>query len=74
LALKRKYFPDRYASGRAIDHTLVEIKGGEILQMTRSGSRNLRRQAEQIRKELLAVLVAHDCRLIGRVWIKSPAR
>ena len=74
LALKRMYFPGRYASGRALDHILVEIKGGEILQMTRSGSRNLRRQAEQVRKESLAVLIAHDCRVIGRVWIKESGK
>jgi hypothetical protein len=38
LALKRTFFPGRYAQGHALDHILTEVKGSEILQMTRSSS------------------------------------
>jgi hypothetical protein len=36
LALKRRHFPGRFTAGHALDHVLVEVKGNEILQMTRS--------------------------------------
>jgi hypothetical protein len=74
LALKRRHFPGRYASGHALDHIKVEIKGSEILQMTRSRSRNLRRQADRLRMELLELVQVHGCQVVGRVWIKEAAR
>jgi hypothetical protein len=73
LDLKRRYFPGRFNSGQALDHILVEVKGSEILQMTRSRSRNKRRQAERFRTELLGLVEAHQCRIVGRVWVKEPA-
>ncbi|WP_062346359.1 DUF3800 domain-containing protein [Herbidospora yilanensis] len=74
LALKRQYFPNRFDGRRALDHILVEIKGSEILQMTRSDSRNKRRVATRFRGALLDLVEAHGCRLLGRVWIKEPGR
>lgn len=74
LALKRKHFPGRFNTGLALDHILTEVKGSEILQMTRSDGRNHRRQAERLRKDLLDLLEAHGCRLVGRVWIKEPGK
>jgi len=69
---KRRHFPGRFSSSRALDHILVEVKGSEILQMTRSDSRNKRRQADRFRTELLDLVEAHHCRVVGRVWIKEP--
>lgn len=74
LALKRRHFPGRFISGRALDHILVEIKGSEILQMTRSKSRNQRRKADRLRHELLDLAEAHGCRVVGRVWIKEAGK
>jgi hypothetical protein len=53
---------------------LTEVKGSEILQMTRSSSRNQRRQAQRFRGQLLDLVEAHACRLVGRVWIKEPGK
>jgi hypothetical protein len=74
LALKRRHFPARYASPHALDHILVEVKGSEILQMTRKSSRNPRRQAQRLRAELLDLVEAHGCRIVARVWVKEPGK
>jgi hypothetical protein len=74
LALKRRHFPGRYRIGRALDHILTEVKGSEILQMTRSPSRDKRRQAQVFRAELLDLCDSHDCRILGRVWVKEPGK
>ena len=74
LALKRRHFPARYTSPHALDHILVEVKGSEILQMTRKSSRNPRRQAQRLRAELLDLAEAHGCRIVGRVWVKEPGK
>lgn len=74
LALKRRHFPGRFASGHALDHILTEVKGSDILQMTRSSGRNSRRQAQRVRLELMDVLERFDCRLVGRVWVKEPSK
>lgn len=74
LALKRRHFPGRYTSPHALSHILVEVKGSELLQMTRSSSRNKRRQAERFRGELLDLIAAYDGRILGRVWVKEPAK
>jgi hypothetical protein len=74
LALKRQHFPGRFASPHALDHILTEVKGSEILQMTRSQSRNKRRQADRFREGLFGLVERHDCRLVGRVWIKEPGK
>jgi len=74
LALKRRHFPARYTAPHALDHILVEVKGSEILQMTRKPSRNQRRQAQRLRAELLDLVEAHDCHIVGRVWVKEPGK
>lgn len=74
LALKRKHFPGRFTAGPALSHILVEVKGNELLQMTRSPSRNPRRQAQRFRAELLSIVAAHNCRVLGRVWVKEPGK
>jgi hypothetical protein len=71
LDLKRSYFPGRFTQGPALDHVLTEVKGSEILQMTRSASRNKRRQAERIRKDLLSIVTSYDGKIVGRVWVKA---
>lgn len=74
LALKRRFFPERFSRGPALDHVLTEVKGGEVLQRTRSDSRNQRRQAKLVRLELLRLLDRYGCRIVGRVWVKEPGR
>jgi hypothetical protein len=74
LALKRRHFPGRFSAGLALDHILTEVKGSEILQMTRDSSRDKRRQAQRFRTELLDLCDAHDCRVLGRVWVKEPGK
>jgi len=74
LALKRQHFPGLYRSGHALDHIKVEVKGSEILQMTRSPSRDKRRQASRMRGELLDLIDAHGCRVLGRIWVKEQGK
>ena len=56
------------------DHVLTEVKGGEILQMARSDSRNRRRQATLLRNALLDLVDAYDAKIIGRVWVKESGK
>jgi hypothetical protein len=72
LAFKRQYFPAKFQAGPALDHVLVEIKGAELLQHTRSASRDRRRFAEHARYGLLQLVGRFRCRIVGRVWIKRP--
>lgn len=72
LALKRRHFPGRFVSGYALDHILTEVKGSDILQMTRSSGRNPQRQAQRFRHELVDMVERYGCRLVGRVWVKEP--
>jgi uncharacterized protein DUF3800 len=74
LSLKRRYFPEQFFKGRALDHMLTEIKGNHLLKMTRHESRDRRRQAKLVRRDLLRLLERHGCRVIGRVWVKAPGR
>ena len=74
LALKRRYFPGRFTNGHALDHVLVEIKGSELLQMSRSDSRNKRRQAHLFRDDLLDLVTRYGCRVVGRVWVKEHGK
>jgi hypothetical protein len=73
LALKRRHFPGRFRTGHALDHVLVEVKGNEILQMTRSSSRNLRRQAQRIRGELLDLAESYSLshRTLAAAWASA---
>lgn len=42
--------------------------------MTRDRSRDQRRQASRFRAELLDLVRAHECRVLGRVWVKEPGK
>jgi hypothetical protein len=42
--------------------------------MTRSDSRNKRRQADRLRDELLELVGDYDCRITGRIWIKEAGK
>ncbi len=74
LALKRQHFPGLYRTGPALDHIKVEVKGSDILHMTRHQSRDRRRQASRFRADLLDLTRAHGCRILGRVWVKEPGK
>jgi hypothetical protein len=72
LTLKRRYFPQLFTHGPALDHMLIEAKGSDVLKMTRSQSRDRRRQAWLVRSEVLRMLGNYDCKIVGRVWVKTP--
>ncbi len=74
LALKRQHFPGQFRSGPALDHIKVEVKGSDILRMTRDRSRDRRRQASRFRTELLDLIRAHGCHIMGRVWVKELSK
>jgi len=71
LALKRQFFPERFGTGRSLSHMLVEVKGTDVLKLTRSANRYHRHKARAIRAALLDLLERFDCRIIGRVWVKE---
>jgi hypothetical protein len=74
LALKRQHFPGLFTTGPALDHIKVEVKGSDLLHMTRDRSRDRRRQASRFRTELLDLTTAHGCHILGRVWVKEPGK
>jgi Protein of unknown function (DUF3800) len=74
LSLKRRHFPHWFQRGPALDHIRTEVKGSDVLQMTRNSSRDRRRQAMLVRFGLLRLLERHDCRIVGRVWVKEHGR
>ncbi|GAA0337418.1 hypothetical protein GCM10010151_28900 [Actinoallomurus spadix] len=74
LALKRRHFPGRFSYGPALDHALTEVKGSDILQMTRKNSRDRRRQASLVRYAILDLIDGYGCRVIGRVWVKEKGK
>lgn len=72
LELNRRFFPGR--ASRYLDYVLMEIKGSELRRRARSDSHRERRQAIQVLNEIVGLMETHDLRLVGRVWIKEPAR
>ncbi|MEV0274198.1 DUF3800 domain-containing protein [Hamadaea sp. NPDC050747] len=72
LEYKRRHFAIRFQQGRALDHILIEVKGGEMLRLTRSDSRDSRRYVQHARYGLLNLLERFGCRIVGRVWVKRP--
>ena len=74
LSLKRRFFPNRFTAGPALDNVLTEIKGNDILKMTRSDSRDRRRQAWRVRDALIKLVNRYDCKVVGRIWVKQPDR
>jgi hypothetical protein len=74
LMVKRRFFPSRFTCGPALNHVLAEVKGSEILHMTRSTSRDRRRQADRFRSAILDLLEGYGCRLVGRVWVKQNGK
>jgi hypothetical protein len=64
--------PKRYGRGPALNHILIEVKGNEVLRSARSVSRDRRRHAAFIRREVLSLVERHGCRIVGRVWVKAP--
>lgn len=71
VALKCKHFPAKFAGVRSLDLILTEVKGSQILSMTRSSDRNQRRQAMMFRRELLTILSSHGASIMGRIWVKD---
>lgn len=70
-SLKIKHFPAKFRNGRSLDLLLTEIKGTQILGLTRDTGRNKRRQARQFRVDLLTLLRRHEVKLMSRIWVKA---
>ncbi len=74
LGLKRRFFPRSVSPGTpALGWILVEIKGAEIRKQLAAGSKRQRRYAIGLLDNVLDLLEKHECRLIGRVWVKGIA-
>jgi hypothetical protein len=72
LEIKRRLFPGLMASlGRNLDHVLPEIKGSELRKDVAKGTRSEARHAIHYLDEVTRLLVAHEIRLVARIWIKG---
>lgn len=71
IELKRRYFPNRIASGSTIHEWMVaEIKGADIRRLARSRSRNERRFAHRVIGSALTLLERHGAYATARVFVK----
>jgi hypothetical protein len=71
VGLKTKHFATKFVGSLSLDHILAEVKGTQLLSLSRNSSRNARRQATKFRSELFAILKSHDVKVMGRIWVKS---
>jgi hypothetical protein len=71
VSLKTRHFATKFVGGASLDHILAEVKGTQLLSLSRNRSRNLRRQATKFRAELVEILNRHDAKVMGRIWIKA---
>lgn len=74
VALKCRYFAAKFAGARSLDFILSEVKGSQILSLTRSSARNDRRKALQFRRDLCTLLEQHNVKVMARVWIKADGK
>ena len=72
IALKQRFFPTNLpASSGFLDWILVEVKGSEIRRNAASKSRRQRRHTVGFLDKVIELLKAHNCQIIGRVWVKG---
>ncbi|MCO5998786.1 hypothetical protein [Actinoallomurus rhizosphaericola] len=53
---------------------LTEVKGSDILQMTRKDSRDRRRQAKLMRYAILDLIGGYGGQIVGRIWVKEKGK
>jgi Protein of unknown function (DUF3800) len=72
LNLKHRYFPNLpYPSNSHLDRIIPEIKGADLRRNAIRGSARQRHHAIGFLDSLLALLQAHDVRLVARIWVKA---
>ena len=76
LHLKQKYFPrallwNKRAPREFLDWILFEPKGGDLRKNAADPSKRVSRHAIKFLDEVLGLVEANQCRLIGRVWVKG---
>lgn len=72
LHLKSHWFPGlAYPSHNHLDKIIPEIKGADLRRNATRAGRNQRRHAIGFLEKLLAILQAHDVRLLSRIWVKG---
>ena len=70
LSLKKLFFPGTH-TGAYLDTVMEEIKGAELRKSVALGNRDQRRHAFGFMDKSLALLVAHDVRIFGRLLVKG---
>ncbi len=70
LALKKRFYPNK--AEKHLDYLLYEIKGSDLRNRIRSTNRNQRMHARTVLDEAVRIATRHQCRLLGRVWVKKP--
>ncbi|MEW6776430.1 MAG: DUF3800 domain-containing protein [Bdellovibrionota bacterium] len=72
LQLKHRFFPGTaQSSAHYLDGVLSEIKGAELRRDAASASRRHRTHALGFLDKTVDLLVRHDAKIFGRVWIKG---
>jgi hypothetical protein len=71
ITAKMGFFPQKSPSGRFLDHILAEVKGHELRTSLRSTARNDRRHAKGYLDRVMQILIRHNIRLVGRIWVKG---
>jgi hypothetical protein len=73
LHLKSRFYPGAMnLGGPYLERMLVEVKGADLRRYACLGGRRTSRQAIGFLDHLLRMVEGHNCRLVGRVWIKAP--
>lgn len=72
VSIKQQFFPKLCKTGaQRWDWHKTEIKGSEIRAAIR-GNRRKQRHAFGFIDKCIDLIIAHDCSLVSRVWIKEP--
>ncbi|GAA2593342.1 DUF3800 domain-containing protein [Streptomyces lienomycini] len=71
LDVKKHYRPQLRNAEQLSEVIQHEIKGADVRKNLRAGNHNWRRAAMELVGSLLAILEAHESRVLARVWIKE---
>lgn len=72
LGLKQEFFPGLAPqSGEVLDWVRVEIKGSDLRNQVKEGSRDKRRHALRFMDKFLALLEIYNARIVGRIFVKK---
>lgn len=75
LKLKATFYPAKVSGHpHLLDYVLAEVKGSDVRGGVRASGRNRRRQSIGFLDKVVGLLVAHDARIVARVWVKAPGR